>query len=442
MSELEDILNMLDCGVVKIVFNGDKRSVEWANDAFYSLTGSTRRDYENELKSGNPRNVLHPDDFEWVFDEFKNHVKTKKPLNIQYRVFHKNGSIVWLDVFSNFVGYEGGNPCFINIMRDITDVIEMQELIDYEHRRYQLICELSGDLLFEYDIKKDRMINNSKNSHDFDIGSIDGFFSKPEHHGLLPEESITALRRLFSENIMKNKQVKSSDPIQIMTTQGLKWFTVTCGLVNRAIIGKLTDVDNDFRLISNLRQNIQIDGQTDLLNKTAVIKKASQLFNLSLKSEKVKKSRVDEQNQELSKSHAMVILDIDNFKQINDTFGHDFGDRIIQTVAESIKESFRQDDLKGRFGGDESIVIIKDVTTLTAQQLVERYRQNLVAKLKSYKECCSVTNSIGISFFPQHGKTFEELFKKADSALYQSKKQGKNQATLFIDGGNESPHAG
>src|SRR5699024_4561651 len=109
---------------------------------------------------------------------------------------------------------------------------------------------------------------------------------------------------------------------------------------------------------------------------------------------------------------------------------------IIQTVAECIKESFRQDDLKGRFGGDEFVVVIKNVNALTAQLLIRRYRQNLADKLWAYKKRYPVTSSIGISLFPQHGKTFDELFQRADSALYQVKRQGKNQTALFSEDGS------
>ena len=437
MNDLEGILNMLDCGVVKIVFDGNHRTVRWANDAFYSLTGSTRKEYENELKSGNPRNVLHPDDFERVFAEFAEHVQSREPLSIQYRVLHRNGSVVWLDVLSSFAGYEDGKPCFINIMRNITELKKIQELREYEFRRYQLICELSSDLLFEYDLENDRMTNYLKTSHDFDMTSIDGFFSDYEAHGLLTEDGIMALHRLFFKDVIENKQCRCSEPVQIMTTQGCKWFTVTCGIVNHVIIGKLRNVDEEVKLVSNLRQSAQSDGPTGLLNKAAMIRQASHLFRQSLDIQQIQRTCAGTgHDQEPCRSHAMVVLDIDDFKQVNDTFGHSFGDEIIQTVAECIKESFRQDDLKGRFGGDEFVVVIKNVNALTAQLLIRRYRQNLADKLWAYKERYPVTSSIGISLFPQHGKTFDELFQRADSALYQVKRQGKNQTALFSEDGS------
>ena len=89
--------------------------------------------------------------------------------------------------------------------------------------------------------------------------------------------------------------------------------------------------------------------------------------------------------------------------------------------------------MKGRFGGDEFIVIIKNVDGPTAQVLVERYRQNLAVKCQPHGGRYAITNSIGVSLFPQHGKTVDELFKKADYALYQAKRQGKNQTAFFTE---------
>ncbi|WP_308773944.1 diguanylate cyclase [uncultured Bilophila sp.] len=438
MDDLESILNMLDCGVVKIIFNGDHRTVEWANDAFYSLTGSTRKEYEDESKSGNPRNVLHPDDFERVFAAFDKQKESKKALNIQYRVFHKDGSIVWLDVVSNFTGYKDGNACFINIMNNITESKKNRELREYELKRYQLVCELSHDILFEYDIERDEMINYSSTSYHLGTSSIDDFLSNPEAHGMLTEDGIDILRQFFLKEVIDNKQHNCSQPIQIMTKQGYKWFTVTCGIANHVIIGKLTDVDEDVKLVRSLRQSVQCDAMTGLLNKAAMLNQVTQLLRLSPVSgrpPKAEREREREREREslTSKHHAMVVFDIDDFKQANDNFGHSFGDEIIRVIAECTKESFRLDDLKGRFGGDEFVVVIKNTTAPAAQLLVERYRQNLATKCQPYEDRYVVTISIGISFFPQHGETFDELFKKADYALYQAKNQGKNQAIVYAE---------
>ena len=158
--EFEKILNALDCGVVKIIFTDkDHRTVQWANDGFFRLTGSTREDYADAERSGNPRNVLHPDDFEWVFKAFADHVETREPLDIVYRVFHKDGHIVWLHVTSSVIGIEDGNPVFINVMTDITEHKNLQLRLQWEQERDRIISSLSNEIIFEYRCDEDVMLH-------------------------------------------------------------------------------------------------------------------------------------------------------------------------------------------------------------------------------------------------------------------------------------------
>ena len=215
MKKLENILDMLDCGIVEIMFDGDARSITWANNGFFALTGASREEYDNELKHGNPKNVLHPDDFERVFSAFHKHVQTKETLSIEYRVIHKNGSYVWLSVVSNFIGYKNNKPCFINIMKDITELKKIRSKIEYEAERYRIICSLANDLLFEYDIENDTLISYSKNSYDFNTLRIDNFLSRPADHKMLPDDSIKVLRKFFLQEVVVARQYKKSEPFQM-----------------------------------------------------------------------------------------------------------------------------------------------------------------------------------------------------------------------------------
>lgn len=365
MKKLENILDMLDCGIVEIMFDGDARSITWANSGFFALTGSSREEYDNESKHGNPKNVLHPDDFERVFSAFHNHVQTKETLSIEYRVIHKNGNYIWLSVVSNFIGYKNNKPCFINIMRDITELKKIRSEIEYEAERYRIICSLANDLLFEYDIKSDTLINYSKSSYDFNTPRIDNFLSRPEDHKMLPDDSIKILRKFFLQEVVATRQYNKSEPFQIITKNGYQWFTVNCGIINNTIIGRLTNIDKEMTTAIKLQKEIREDHVTGLLNKVAFIQDATEFL----------KHSSDKQGY-----HAMVIFDIDNFKQANDKLGHDFGDTVIQDVAACIKESFRTEDLKGRFGGDEFVALIKDVDIPQIKQLIRRYQDNLIEK--------------------------------------------------------------
>lgn len=119
---------------------------------------------------------------------------------------------------------------------------------------------------------------------------------------------------------------------------------------------------------------------------------------------------------EPDETHVLAMMDIDNFKNFNDTYGHDIGDKIIVGVAGMIRETFRKSDVTGRFGGDEFIVFIRGIGDL--EQIREKFGGLLRYEMWDF----ACTNSIGAACYPKDGKTFEELFKKADNALYQAKK--------------------
>ena len=130
----------------------------------------------------------------------------------------------------------------------------------------------------------------------------------------------------------------------------------------------------------------------------------------------------------------MFMIDIDNFKKINDTMGHAFGDEVLRSLGVQIGAIFRASDIIGRVGGDEFMVFLKDVSTdeaiLKEAKKMEVFFKNFQAgEYVKYK----ATASIGVAVFPQEGNDFETLYKAADQGVYKAKKRGKNQLAFYRD---------
>lgn len=130
--------------------------------------------------------------------------------------------------------------------------------------------------------------------------------------------------------------------------------------------------------------------------------------------------------------HAFIIFDIDYFKHINDNFGHAFGDVVLSEVARKIKELFREDDILGRIGGDEFAVFMKaipntQVVSIKANEMCEAVRESYTQNGKEYK----ISISIGIAIYDKYGSNYEELYKHSDTALYFSKRNGRNQYSFY-----------
>ncbi len=130
----------------------------------------------------------------------------------------------------------------------------------------------------------------------------------------------------------------------------------------------------------------------------------------------------------------MFLLDIDNFKKINDTMGHAFGDEVLRSLGKQIGINFRASDIVGRIGGDEFMVFLKNIndeeTIRKEARKVEYFFKNFQAgEYVKY----SATASIGVAIYPIEGADFESLYKAADAALYKAKKRGKNQLAFYDD---------
>ncbi|MCS0630075.1 EAL domain-containing protein [Telluria mixta] len=138
---------------------------------------------------------------------------------------------------------------------------------------------------------------------------------------------------------------------------------------------------------------------------------------------------------------ALAFLDLDNFKHINDTFGHDAGDAVLREIAARLRDSMREEDTVARLGGDEFVLVIaeqSDVTQLAC--LVERIRQSVSAPIVVDGKEILPGTSIGVSLFPQDGRTVDQVMRAADAAMYHAKTLGRNNVQFYSEELNQVVH--
>ena len=168
---------------------------------------------------------------------------------------------------------------------------------------------------------------------------------------------------------------------------------------------------------ASLQQVAHFDPLTNLINRRGF----NQLFAEKLIDCAARKTRL-----------AVMFLDIDHFKRINDSLGHDAGDELLKTIATRIKHAIRShDDVVARFGGDEFCILINISQRDEAQSMAQRIMLKLKEPIELSGRQMVMTTSIGISVFPEDGTTSAELLKHADLALYQSKGSGRNTLNFF-----------
>ena len=137
--------------------------------------------------------------------------------------------------------------------------------------------------------------------------------------------------------------------------------------------------------------------------------------------------------QRYSRNTSLIMMDIDNFKRINDTYGHLTGDTILKRLAAVLQETVRKIDIPARYGGEEFVVILPETDKEDACIIAERIRKNvseIVVKVNETEDL-SPTVSIGVAQYTTDGKEAKELINAADTALYYSKHNGKNVVSVF-----------
>ncbi|TVQ27355.1 MAG: diguanylate cyclase [Spirochaetaceae bacterium] len=171
----------------------------------------------------------------------------------------------------------------------------------------------------------------------------------------------------------------------------------------------------DRQALAMSRRLAAVDGLTGLFNRRFLDVALTKELNRARRYEQV---------------FSVLFIDLDDFKQVNDTYGHELGDVVLQTVGREIRDLLRQEDIAARYGGEEFLVILPQTPTSGALHFAER----LLSRIRAVSVHPEVRLSFsgGISSFPQSGTTVDDLVRSADTALYQAKRNGKDQVRVFI----------
>lgn len=295
----------------------------------------------------------------------------------------------------------------------------LQEQLESELQRYQAAVRAVGYTVFEWDITEGTVIYSGDWATEFRFASlcteVEGQciaaapFPEihPEDRSLLLSQALLVLagEQLFAAEV---RAAKEDGEYLWLRLYGSAQKNIRG--VPEKVIGFIMNIDEEKRSSMELMEMAQRDALTGLLNR-----KASQ-------------AQIEAYLAEKSDGHcAMIIIDVDNFKSINDHFGHLFGDMVLTRTAAEIGKLFRSEDVVSRIGGDEFMVFLKNIPQ---QSLVEDRCSRLCATARKLSDelfsDTAFSVSVGAYFAPKRGGKFTELYQKADSAMYHAKSLGKN----------------
>ena len=318
--------------------------------------------------------------------------------------------------------HEGQYPVYLSAFTDLACVEEMLRSAEYERRKYALIADISEDLPFEYDFETDTIAYTQKYHKVFGHEPVIPRFRERLGRG----EAIDPVSEGFREPFLALDAEKASTeaaPERFLPTHSgrKRWFALystnildTLGKPVKSV-GALRDIDRQKREQLRLLDKSRTDSMTGLYNKVTT----EEEIRIALRDARPGSSGV------------LFMIDIDNFKDVNDSMGHLAGDSIIMEIARQLRRTFRQDDIIGRVGGDEFHVYMRDVSEIAG---IRTRAQSLCSSIRNLFKNSNIDNAVSVSVgiaVTERPIAYEDLFRQADVALYHAKGNGKNRYEFF-----------
>lgn len=296
---------------------------------------------------------------------------------------------------------------------------QMLERLEHSEARDRAILQSMRDGYFEMDV--DGVILTVNPALCQLLGQTRETLIGHPYYELLGEDDLARARQPFQRAMQSGAGKTFAIPLQ-RADGSLGYFEATVSLIHdlqgklRGYRGIVRDVSDQIAYQQQLLEMAYRDPLTGLGNRKAFDEQLGQAL-----------LRAGSGGSEL----ALLYLDLDRFKEVNDRFGHDIGDALLRTVAERVRSTLRQPDKAYRLGGDEFAVLLEDSQENNPQRLAERLLAALVQPIALNGERIDfVTPSIGIALYPRHAGDAEGLVRAADSAMYEAKRQ-RNHYCLY-----------
>ena len=303
------------------------------------------------------------------------------------------------------------------VFQDITPGYGSRDKTMQDHEKLDFLLGTTTDLVFEYNSRTDMLTLVGGGYSRGDRRMITGFPQGLFEEGILRRKDEARLRTEVDKLDGRRQNIQFDIQACLSGDGTYRWYTVNCSEYAerftgyRCVVGWIKDIEQQ-------RQNRK------MLEKDAMYDSLTDIYNM-----KTGKDLVEEwiRQKKPSSSHIMFLMDLDNFKNVNDTYGHHRGDEVLQQFARIVKGVFRENDIVYRMGGDEFIGFTKNVSM--PEQAVERIMKSLYQKMEK-ESGLGVSCSVGV-FVTDRACSYQHLYRMADQALYEAKRAGKNRYQII-----------
>lgn len=372
--------------------------------------------------------LVHQDDVRQFMEFFASESDDYDPDGIEIRVRDKSRTHVWTDLRAVKLEEEEYADCALVSLYNIDSQKHLEDDLQVQMARFNLIKDVSKEFIFEYNPKQDTFVVP------MEMQLHRGIPVSDEYEGIalidFREMIGDSSWKYFEDKIITKFKVEDSGVFEyemnrarIGKTPRYKWYRCfykrlynVNGELTRVICRNI-DIQGDRERTNDMENRIRMDSMTGILNKAACEEAIEGFINSRPEGE-----------------HALIMVDVDDFKRINDSFGHLYGDTVIKTVATHLVERFRSTDIVGRVGGDEFLILMKNTSVELAKSVAEEVCNHIRTTVRTGSGDLVISCSVGISMFPYNGLEYTELFKRAEIAMYLSKEDGKDRIGVYRDG--------
>ncbi len=369
---------------------------------------------------------IHPDDV----SRFTNAIEDFKDVSkfVVVRMKYQTGEYHWMltRIIDGGMSDKTGHLYNINII-DTASITTQIDSLNEQIERYSSYLGMCENVLFSYDILKDNlnifMVSDGQQTMSFYEGKLSVWQDDKVKTDALESDAVKELEGFCKALANGEKFFKRELTINILNNVGrldkclARGKTITDSLGNKIVIGTITILESsdnhvveELSIISDMK-----DPGTDLLNKRAITDYVRKL--------------IDSQP---AHNVTIAIIDVDDFKTVNDTYGHMFGDEVLYKVADILRDAVGSKGLCGRIGGDEMFIVMEGLNDDEGIRSVLRtVRNNIKWLYHDDPRSIKITCSIGSATYPNDAKSYDELFKIADKVLYLAKEKGKDRYIIY-----------
>ncbi|WP_018922842.1 bifunctional diguanylate cyclase/phosphodiesterase [Salsuginibacillus kocurii] len=363
---------------------------------------------------------VHPDDQDTVEAHYQRLLAGEES-TAEWRFFHKDGKEGWVYVFGDPEKNDKGEVVKLNgVAYDLTERKNLEQAINQAQEDFQQLLDNVNACIYRMDeaLNMTYMSRNVTQIYGFSPENDEGFAERWKR-AIHPEDfdrlSTHVDRLLDGQYVQMEYRVIQPDG-------GIRWVEDRCTPIFKdaepvEFHGVLVDITKRKKAEDQVKHMAYHDVLTGLPNRS--------MFNDELQKALVRCERKNH-------SFAVMFIDLDRFKFINDVMGHHLGDELLIQVGERLLRGVRQGDVVARQGGDEFIILLEDSDADEAKAVAERILDEFSIPFTLDGEDTYTSPSIGISLYPRDGQNNDTLIKRADAAMYMAKKYGKNNYHFYI----------